>query len=87
MVAIDDQRFAAFGRVFSGTIATGQKVKIIGPNYKEGSKNDYFEKSISSTMVMIGDKAEKMPSIVCGNTIAITGIDQYLLKSGTISSI
>ena len=38
-------------------------------------------------MIMIGNKAETIPSVVCGNTIAITGIDQYLLKSGTLSSM
>ena len=34
MVPVEDGRFAAFGRIFSGTINTGEKVKIIGPNYK-----------------------------------------------------
>ena len=34
MVPVGDERFAAFGRVFSGTISTGEKVKIIGPNYR-----------------------------------------------------
>lgn len=29
----DNNRFYAFGRVFSGTIASGLKVKIMGPNY------------------------------------------------------
>jgi len=57
MVPIDDGRFAAFGRIFSGTIAAGQRVKIIGANYKEGSKNEYFEKNVNSVMVMIGSKA------------------------------
>lgn len=38
-------------------------------------------------MVMIGNKAESVGSVPCGNTIAITGIDQYLVKTGTISSI
>jgi len=36
----DKGRFYAFGRVFSGTIATGMKVKIMGPNYLPGSKED-----------------------------------------------
>lgn len=87
MVAIEDGRFAAFGRIFSGTAIAGQKIKIIGPNYKEGSKNDYYEKNINSTMVMIGTKAEFIASVPCGNTIALTGIDQYLVKTGTISSL
>jgi elongation factor 2 len=29
----DKGRFFAFGRVFGGTAATGQKVRIMGPNY------------------------------------------------------
>jgi elongation factor 2 len=37
MVPTNDKgRFYAFGRVFSGTIATGQKVRIMGPNYIPG---------------------------------------------------
>lgn len=42
----DKSRFFAFGRVFSGTIATGQKVRIMGPNYVPGKKDDMYEKSI-----------------------------------------
>ena len=42
----DKSRFYAFGRVLSGKVATGQKVRIMGPNYKPGKKEDLFEKSI-----------------------------------------
>ena len=42
----DKGRFYAFGRVFSGRVRTGQKVRIMGPNYVPGKKNDLFEKSI-----------------------------------------
>ena len=34
-----DRRLYAFGRVFSGTIEKGQKVRIMGANYKVGNKN------------------------------------------------
>ena len=34
----DKGRFFAFGRVFSGTVSSGQKVKIMGPNYVHGKK-------------------------------------------------
>ena len=42
----DKGRFFAFGRVFSGTVQTGQKVRIMGPNYVPGEKNpaDTFTK-------------------------------------------
>jgi elongation factor 2 len=37
--AADKGRFYAFGRVFSGTVASGQKVRIMGANYKVGKKD------------------------------------------------
>ena len=42
----DKGRFYAFGRVFSGKIATGQKCRIMGPNFIPGKKEDLYEKSI-----------------------------------------
>lgn len=43
---VDKSRFFAFGRVFSGTVATGQKVNIMGPEFVYGKKHDYFTKNI-----------------------------------------
>lgn len=42
----DKGRFYAFGRVFSGVVATGQKVRIMGPNYTPGKKEDLYLKPI-----------------------------------------
>merc|ERR1712002_828842 len=42
----DKGRFYAFGRVFSGKIATGMKSRIMGPNFVPGKKEDLYEKSI-----------------------------------------
>ena len=83
----DKGRFYAFGRVFSGTIATGQKVRIQGPHYKQGSKEDLNVKSIQRTCLMMGSKTEQIPDVPCGNTVALVGVDAYLLKSGTITTI
>lgn len=77
-------RFYAFGRVFSGTIATGQEVRIYGPEYTPGSKKDLFIKKIQRTVLMMGRYVEQMPNAPCGNTIGLVGVDTYLLKSGTI---
>lgn len=43
----DKGRFYAFGRVFSGKVVTGQKARIMGPNFQPGKKevsdlNMYF---------------------------------------------
>merc|ERR1719384_2697445 len=83
----DKGRFYAFGRVFSGTIATGQKVRIQGPHYKPGSKEDLNVKSVQRTVLMMGRSTEQIADVPCGNTVALVGVDQFLLKSGTITTL
>merc|ERR1712061_462463 len=83
----DKGRFYAFGRVFSGTIATGQKVRIQGPHYKVGGKEDLNVKNIQRTVLMIGRTTEQIADVPCGNTVALVGIDQFILKSGTLTTI
>lgn len=47
MVPTSDRgRFFAFGRVFSGVVSTGLKVRIMGPNYVVGKKDDLYIKNI-----------------------------------------
>lgn len=82
----DKGRFYAFGRVFSGTVSTGQKVRIQGPHYVPGTKEDLNIKSIQRTVLMMGRTVEKVQDVPCGNTVALVGVDQYLLKSGTITT-
>jgi elongation factor 2 len=80
----DKGRFYAFGRVFSGRIATGQKVRIMGPNYQPGKKTELWVKNIQRTVIMMGRYTEQVADVPAGNTCALVGVDQYLLKSGTI---
>jgi elongation factor 2 len=82
----DKGRFYAFGRVFAGTVSAGQKVRIQGPNYVPGSKNDLNVKAVQRTIIMMGGKIESVPDVPCGNTVGLVGIDQYLLKQGTITT-
>merc|ERR1719226_151195 len=59
----DKGRFYAFGRVFSGKIATGQKVRIMGPNFVPGKKEDLYEKSIQRTILMMGGRVEAIEDV------------------------
>jgi len=67
----DKGRFHAFGRVFSGTVATGSKVRIQGPHYKPGSKEDLNVKNIQRTILMMGRTTEQIADVPCGNTVAL----------------
>ncbi len=86
MIPGADNRFTAFGRVFSGKVATGQKVRILGPNYQPGKKTDLFLKSIQRVVIMMGRTTETVADIPAGNTCGLIGIDQFLVKSGTVTT-
>lgn len=47
----DKGRFYAFGRVFSGSVSTGLKVRIMGPNYVPGKKDDLYTKPIQRYVI------------------------------------
>lgn len=82
----DKGRFYAFGRVFSGTVQSGQKVRIQGPNYEPGKKDDLFVKNIQRTVLMMGRYVEPIEDCPAGNIIGLVGVDQFLVKSGTITT-
>jgi len=82
----DKGRFYAFGRVFSGTVATGQKVRIMGPNYVPGKKDDLCLKAIQRTILMMGRYTEPIENVPCGNICGLVGVDQFLVKTGTITT-
>jgi elongation factor 2 len=86
MIPGADNRFTAFGRVFSGKVSTGQKVRILGPNYEPGKKTDLFVKSIQRVVIMMGRYTETVADIPAGNTCGLIGVDQFLVKSGTITT-
>lgn len=122
MVPTNDKgRFYAFGRVFSGCVSTGQKVRIMGPNYVFGKDVDISTKTIqrwafldttqedcvvqeeksltlehhptlnlifspSRTVLMMGRYVEAIDDVPCGNIVGLVGVDQFLVKTGTITT-
>jgi len=83
----DKGRFYAFGRVFSGKVATGQKARIMGPNFVPGQKHDLYEKSIQRTILMMGGRVEAIEDVPAGNICGLVGVDQFLVKTGTITTL
>jgi elongation factor 2 len=82
----DKGRFYAFGRVFAGTVRSGLKVRIQGPNYVPGKKEDLFVKAIQRTILMMGRFIEPIEDVPAGNILGLVGVDQFLLKSGTLTT-
>ena len=84
--ASDKGRFFAFGRVFAGKVGTGQKVRIMGPNYVPGSKKDLYVKSIQRTVLCMGRRQDPVEDVPCGNTVAMVGLDQFIQKNATLTN-
>jgi len=82
----DKGRFIAFGRVFSGTVQAGVKIRIMGPNYVPGQKTDLNIKSIQRVVLFMGRRQDPVESVPVGNTCGMVGIDQFLVKTGTLST-
>jgi len=83
----DKGRFYAFGRVFAGKVSTGQKCRIMGPNYIPGQKTDLYEKSIQRTILMMGGRVEAIEDVPAGNICGLVGVDQFLVKTGTLTTL
>jgi len=82
----DKGRFYSYGRVFSGRVSTGLKVRMLGANFKPGSKYDTYEGNVQRTVLMMGRKTEFVSEVPCGNLAALVGIDKYISKTGTVTT-
>jgi elongation factor 2 len=91
MIPSNDNRFIAFGRVFSGKLMPGMKVRVQEPGYSptdESVSNAALlhRKSVLRTVVMMGKGYRDVPNCPAGNIIGIVGIDDCLKKTGTITN-
>ena len=58
----------------------------MGPNYTPGKKEDLYEKSIQRTILMMGRYIEAIEDVPSGNICGLVGVDQFLVKTGTITT-
>merc|ERR1719195_1914954 len=69
----DKGRFYAFGR-------------IMGPQLHPGKEGDLYEKNIQRTILMMGGRVEAIEDVPAGNICGLVGLDQELVKTGTLTT-
>lgn len=81
-----------FGRVFSGTMRRGAKVRILAPGYDPINKTvqDAGDLIVGKPLQRIAvqirfDSMETIDSAPCGNLVAVMGLDSYILKTATVT--
>ena len=47
-------------------MATGAKVRIMGPNYIPGQKKDLYVKTVQRTVLCMGRRQEAVENVPCG---------------------
>lgn len=80
-------RFFAFGRVFSGKVSPGMKVRIMGPNYVPGETSDLNVRSVHRTLVWMGRTQVTLLDVPCGNTVALVGLNQFVTKNAVLTNV
>ena len=74
MIPLRAKRIIAMGRVFSGTVKTGQRIHCLLPGYSPGSKDRIFTTNIQMASILMGKDAEKVEGIPAGNIVALAGL-------------
>ncbi|XP_011615494.2 elongation factor-like GTPase 1 [Takifugu rubripes] len=98
----EDQKevFIAFARVYSRTVRKGQKVFVLGPKYDPAKGLSLLQGGPSSSpdvphlsccsldklYLLMGRELEELEEVPAGNILGIGGLDDYVLKSATLSS-
>ena len=86
LVPTDHGRHVAFGRLFSGTLRAGQKVRIMGAMYTPGKRDDLFvDKALGRVQLVCPCAMETLDSMSAGNLVGLDGIDQYIATTATVS--
>ncbi|KAM3625379.1 uncharacterized protein V6R79_011225 [Siganus canaliculatus] len=58
----------------------------MGPNHVPGKKDYLYLKPIQRTILMMGHHIEPIEDVPCCNIVGLVGMDQFLVKTGTITS-
>lgn len=76
-----DQSFVALGRIFSGTVRQGDKVRIYDSQTGKSQK-----KAVKKVGICMGKDIETIQEMPCGNIVVLGGIESAIKKEATIMS-
>ncbi|MEW5309265.1 MAG: hypothetical protein WDW38_001161 [Sanguina aurantia] len=80
----DCSRFDALGRVVSGTLRVGDKVKVLGESYTPEDEEDCAMAEATSLWVYQARYRMPIAKAVAGNIVLIEGVDATITKTATL---
>lgn len=79
--------FQVLGRVLSGTIHSGQEVKVLGESYSLYDEEDSRVLQVGRLWIYEARYKIELNRVPAGNWVLIEGIDQCIVKTSTISDV
>jgi 116 kDa U5 small nuclear ribonucleoprotein component len=88
MYAADDgQTFSVLGRIYSGTVAPGDRVKVLGEGYSPEDDEDMALATVTSVSIPRGRSRTEVTRATAGNWVLLDGIDATVSKTATLTSV
>lgn len=85
--------FIAFARVYSGSIKRGDKLLVLGPRHNPNDVGEDLTKLphvsevvIDDLFLLMGRNLEPVEEVAAGNILGIGGLEDFILKTATITS-
>lgn len=89
-----NETLVAFTRIFSGGLERGQTITVVGPKYDPTLPNESVTNKsqviqdviIQDLFLIMGRELNRMDKVPAGNIVGIVGLDNIVIKNGTILS-
>lgn len=84
---VNDIKYMAFARNYCGTIKKGEEYFVIGP--KHDPKSNYYDikkYKFDNLYLFMGSSLEPVNEVPPGNIFSVSGLENYVFKTATISS-
>jgi len=82
----DCSTFDAYGRVFSGELKVGDRVRVLGEGYTKEDEEDMVEQDVSNLWVYEARYRFPINTAKAGTWVLIEGVDSSIMKTATITS-
>lgn len=81
----DGTKFLALGRIYSGTVRNGQRVRVLGESYSTDDDEDMSTAEVLAVFIPGGRFSLEVSSARAGNLVLLEGVDDSIKKTATIT--
>jgi 116 kDa U5 small nuclear ribonucleoprotein component len=80
----DAQEFRAFGRILSGTVKVGDRVRVLGEGFSQDDDEDSILANVEGVWINESRYNVESDSVPAGCWVSLKGVDANITKTGTI---